>query len=247
MGAWQNRPDEVGGRPASWNSVPAGWAAAVGGRRRVERGSEVFVIAARLQVRILARQSAIVRVQANRAAQVIDGFVRPSAHPERDRHDVVSVIALRILAECALEMVQGASVIARIEGDRRGVDPLCRRFGSRRLPRGLSLADTEIEPGAFEQFPFLRVAIENGAKEPGGPVVVVALEGLHATLVNGNRLVESGFPGDDRRGRRLGGGLRDGPLGARCRCRRGLAAAILPRGLPGRYRLRGGSLLPRGL
>ena len=97
-----------GGRPASWNSVSAGWAAAIGGRRRVERGSEVFVIADGFEVRILTRQSAVVRVQAYGAAQVIDRFVGPPAHPERDGHDVVRVVALGILAERALEMIQGA-------------------------------------------------------------------------------------------------------------------------------------------
>src|SRR4029453_9504687 len=98
---------------------------------------------------------------------MVDRFPEPLTHSQRDRHDVVGVVAFRILGQGALQVIEGAVVIAGVERDRHGVDALRRCFWRGLLALRLPLADAEVESRALEKLPLLRIALENRAEKAG--------------------------------------------------------------------------------
>jgi hypothetical protein len=49
-----------------------------------------------IQVWILLREPSVVRIKGNCLLQMVHGFVRSVSHTERNRHDVVGVIAFGV-------------------------------------------------------------------------------------------------------------------------------------------------------
>ena len=136
---------------------------------------------------------------------MLESLVRPISHPQGDRHDVVRVIVIGILAERPLEVIECAGVIAGIERDRCRVHPFGGRLRRSRLAGSLPLADAQVESRPFEQLPFFRIPVQDGPEKAGCALEIVALECLHPALVNRNGLVKARLS----RGRRRGGLRRD--------------------------------------
>src|SRR5215204_4545698 len=97
--------------------------------------------------------------------------------------------------------MKGGHMVAGVQRNRRSIDLLGRRFGRRTVPRCFALADTQIEPGALEQFPFFGVALDDSAEQLGCTCKVVSLETLDAAFVYGDGFIEAGLA---RRGWRRG-------------------------------------------
>jgi hypothetical protein len=128
---------------------------------------------------------------------MLDRFVGAVSHPQGYRHDVVGVIAVGVLAEGALQVIQRTGVIAGIQRYRRGVDLFGRRFRYRRLSRRLALAHAQIQARSLEELAFVGVTLEHGPEEPGGTLKIVALEGLNTAFVDRYRFVEAGLSHGD--------------------------------------------------
>ena len=76
-------------------------------------------------------------------------------------------------------------MVAGVERDGCGVDPLGRCFRRGRLAGCFPFTDTEIQPGTFEKFALLRISFQDGTKRGCGAREVVALKRLNAAFVDG--------------------------------------------------------------
>jgi hypothetical protein len=131
--------------------------------------------------------------------KVFKRLVGAVSHTQGHRHNVVGMVMIRIFTERALEMVKCTGMIAGVQSDRRCVHVFRGSLRGGRLARGFPLADTKIETGPFEQLSLFWIPFENGSEETGGTLEIVALECLHAALVDGYGLVKAWFPGGWRR------------------------------------------------
>ena len=179
-------------------SVPAARLADARGRpvgsrglddRWLEGGTEVGLVAERFEVRILTSAGAILAVQGDRTAKVLERGRRIAALSAGRRHHVVRVIVTGIFLQRALQMPHRRRDVAGILGDGRGVDPLVGRLRGWFLGLQFPLADFEIQPGAFQQLPFVRIALDHIAQRGGRGGKIAALQSLQASFVHRDRLV----------------------------------------------------------
>jgi hypothetical protein len=133
------------------------------------------MVSQRLEIRILPRKGPVFRIKGNCLPQMVDRFPEPLTHSQRHCHDVVGVVAFRILAQGALQVIEGAVVIAGVEGDRRGVHALRWCFWRGLLALGFAFADAEVESRPLEKLALLRITFENRAEKAGRPREVVPL------------------------------------------------------------------------
>src|SRR6266542_5550650 len=126
---------------------------------------------------------------------MLECFVGAVPHPKGHRHDVVRVIAIRILTQGTLEVVERAGMIPRIERDGCGIHAFGWRTWRGGLPGGLALADAQVEPRAFKELALVRIALQNGAEKTSRPREIVSLQGLNPALVDSHGLVELRLPG----------------------------------------------------
>ena len=169
--------------------------------------------------------------------QVLERFVDSPSHAERHRHDVVRVVAVRVIAAARAAGDRARRVIAGVQRDGRGIDALRGVLGPAAGARGFALADPQIEARALQQLALLGVALDDGPEEPGGGLEVVPLERLDAALVDRDGFVEARLAG------RRGAGRRRAPstgcrlsAGARLRLGRMAEAAFAGAAFPSGFR-----------
>ena len=168
------------------------------------------MIPKQFEVRILFRQPAVLRIERDRAAKVLERGARLLAPRHRDRHHVVRVIVFGIFGERSLQVLDRGGLVAGVERNGCGVDTF---FGGPRrgfARRQLAFADLQIEPGALEQLPLIRVPFDHHTQRVGGGTEVVALERLESPFVQRDRLVIRRLSGRRRRRRRGSGSGLDG-------------------------------------
>ena len=124
---------------------------------------------------------------------MLDGLGGLRACRTDDRHHVVRMVAARLLVERPLDVPQGRVRVPCAQRHRRRVDPLGGRLRAGWPLGRFALADPKVQPGAFDELPFLGIALEHLAERFGGGGVVVPLQPADAALVNRDRLVEAGF------------------------------------------------------
>ena len=106
----------------------------------------------------------------------------------RDGEHVQRVIVVGILIAHETKMRDGLIVLAGVDGERRGVEPLVDRFRRRLARRRLTLTDVQVLADALVKFLFLRILAEDRFERVGGFAVCVTLEELESALVERDRL-----------------------------------------------------------
>jgi hypothetical protein len=118
---------------------------AAGVRRGLERGAERIVVAKRLEIRIVAGEGAIFRVQSDRTLEVRDGFSMLVTLGVRDGEHVDRVIVVGILVADEAQMRDRLVVLPAVDGERRRVEALVDGLRRGLLVRCLPLTDVEVE------------------------------------------------------------------------------------------------------
>src|SRR5918993_680769 len=90
-------------------------------------------------------------------------------------------------------MPERRCVVTRVLRDRRGIDPLVRRFRGRFLGFEFALAYLQVKPGALQQFALVGIPFDDGTEGGGGRGEIATLQRLEAALVHGDRLVIGRF------------------------------------------------------
>ena len=145
-------------------------------------------------------------IERNGALEVANRLLAAPAQAQRRRHDVVRVIVLVVCRNGALEVTQGAGVIAGIQRDGRGVDGIPAVASTGGACRAISRSRNPDEhPGALDELAFLGILVDDAAEQLGAGGIVVTLESLHATFVDRDSLVEARLSGRDRSGGGAGG------------------------------------------
>jgi len=149
--------------------------------------------ALRLEVRIVAGQRAILRVEGDSTLEVGDGFCVLVALRMGDRKHVDRMVVVRILVANQTQMRDRLIVLAAVDGQGRGIEALVDRLRRRFTLSCLALADVEVQAYAFVQFLFLGVLAKDRLEEICGLLVRMPLERFKSALINGDCL-EIGRP-----------------------------------------------------
>jgi hypothetical protein len=139
-----------------------------------------------LEIRVVAGESPILRVQRDRSFQVGNGFRVLVALGMGDGKHVQGVIVVWVLVANEAEMDNGLIVLAAVDGERCRVEAFVDRL-RRILPlRGLALTDVQIQAHPLVQFLLIRVLSEHGFQSIDGGPVVMPLQRLESAFVKRN-------------------------------------------------------------
>ena len=156
--------------------------------RHVQGAPEGVVIVERLEVRVAAREGAILGIKGNCAFEMGDCLGVLAALGVSDGEHVKRVIVVGIFVANQAKMRNRLVVLAAIDRECGGVktflDCLRRRF----LRCRVALADVQVQADALVQFLFIRVLAEDRLEQLQRVVVVVALKRLDTLFVESDGL-----------------------------------------------------------
>ena len=112
-----------------------------------------------------------------------DGFGRFASLRVGNGEHVQGVIVVRIFISHQAQVCDRLIVLTAVDCERCRVQALVDGFWRTFTRRFVTVADIEIEPDAFVQFPFFGVLPKHGFEEVAGLPIIVTLQGFETPLV----------------------------------------------------------------